>query len=108
MLKPLTQLEAELMAKLVPADALESSPAVFVLGAPRTGSTILYQAFVSAFGLPYFSNLVNEYFAASPIVGLLVQSAADRNHKVAFHSHYGKTEGPFEPSEASHVMRHWF
>jgi Sulfotransferase family len=79
---------------------------IFILGAPRTGSTFLYQAVVSCFGLPYISNLTNSQFAATPIVGLAIQHGIAV--EVAFSSAFGKTEGPFQPSEGSAVMMNWF
>ena len=86
--------------------ANSSARALFVLGAPRTGSTVLYQALSSRFGLPYIANLTNEHFAHTPIVGLAIQKSAPV--EIAFNSHYGKTHGPLQPSEGSAVLAHWF
>lgn len=79
---------------------------IFILGAPRTGSTLLYQALCSRFALPYIANLTNDRFARTPIVGLAIQKSVPR--AIDFRSRYGKTDGPFQPSEASAVMSHWF
>ena len=46
---------------------------VFVLGAPRTGSTWLYQAICGGLELPFISNLTNDLFPDAPIVGLAIQ-----------------------------------
>jgi hypothetical protein len=80
--------------------------AVFLLGAPRTGSTVVYQAFVARFGQPYLSNLANECFAETPIVALALQKAVPV--AVGYESRFGKTDGALQPSEASAVMTHWF
>ena len=80
--------------------------AVFIMGAPRTGSTVLYQAMINAFGFPFISNLVNTCFASTPIIGIAIQSHVDV--VVGFESAFGKTEGAFQPSEGSAVMTHWF
>jgi Sulfotransferase family len=80
--------------------------AVFLLGAPRTGSTIIYQTCALLFGLPFIANLTNDYFAQTPIVGLALQKANPT--PVGMTSRFGKTEGAFQPSEGSLVMMHWF
>lgn len=79
---------------------------IFILGAPRTGSTLLYQLMADRFELPYIANLTNDRFAATPIVGLAIQKAVPV--EIAFESSYGKTAGPFQPSEGSGVMMNWF
>ena len=98
--------EAALLRSLVSARDGASPGTVFVLGAPRTGSTLLYQALCKHFGLPYIANLTNEAFAKTPIVGLAVQKAMPV--EIRFDSLYGKTEGTFQPSEGSAVMTRWF
>jgi hypothetical protein len=84
------------------------TPCVFILGAPRTGSTFLYQALVSCFRLPYIANLTNDHWAQRPLVGLALQKALSGRENVGFRSAYGKVSGPLAPSEGSAVMRHWF
>ncbi len=80
--------------------------AVFVVGAPRTGSTLTYQAICSQFDLPYIANLTNDRFSSTPIIGLTLQKAMPT--EIAFASRFGKTDGPFQPSEGSALMVHWF
>lgn len=79
---------------------------IFILSSPRTGSTFCYQTLAETFGLPYFSNLTNEYFPETPIIGLKLQSFL--RSSIRFESRYGKTRGLLQPSEASRVMKHWF
>ena len=99
-------IESALFAHLlVEADNVVPST-LFVLGAPRTGSTILYQVLCSRFGLPYIANLTNDHFAETPIVGLAIQKALPE--EIAYTSSYGKTQGAFQLSEGSAIMKHWF
>jgi len=79
---------------------------IFILGAPRTGSTLLYQAVSSLFDLPYISNLTNNNFADFPIIGLALQRGV--NVDISWNSQFGKTDGEFQPSEGSAVMSRWF
>jgi len=87
-------------------DGIEAPTTIFILGAPRTGSTYLYQLVIRLFGLPFISNLTNAYFPTTPIVGLALQHGIDVD--ITYKSRYGKTDGPFQPSEGSGPMIHWF
>lgn len=98
--------ERALFDLLLDADTAPSPAPVFILGAPRTGSTLLYQALCSRFALPYIANLTNDRFAEAPIVGLAIQKAVPV--RIRYDSRYGKTDGPFQPSEGSAVMTRWF
>ena len=82
-------------------DHSRSSP-VFVLGAPRTGSTVLYQIMINAFKKCYISNLTNRYFLETPILGMAL--ADGQMFDVPLVSSYGKTDGRWGPSEGSAVM----
>jgi hypothetical protein len=81
---------------------------LFILGSPRTGSTFLYQAMAAAFELPFVANLTNDLYAETPIVGLSIQAAWPQHELLSADSRYGKTKGPFQPSEGSGLMRRWF
>ena len=101
------RLEIDLFATLE-AEADARAPAVFVLGAPRTGSTYLYQLCAHRWGLPYLDNLTNEKLWRWPIVGVLYQWLNRSNRRIQFESAYGKTNGPDQPSEGSNTMQWWF
>lgn len=93
---------------VAPLPFSESPPAVFVLGAPRTGSTIMYQVLASAFRLPFLSNAINDRSSDAPADGLALEHAAADRRRILGVSRFGKTEGPNQPSEASRVMQRWF
>lgn len=80
---------------------------VFLLGAPRTGSTLLYQLMIRTFDFPYISNLTNGCFPKTPIVGLAIQKAVSNRRRIRLESNYGKVSGDLQPSEGSAVMTHW-
>ena len=102
----LVDLEKLLLVLLLQGKDKALPKTIFVLGAPRTGSTVLYQALSARLGLPYISNFTNDHFARTPIIGLVVQKACPV--EISFTSQYGKTIGRFQPSEGSGVMAHWF
>lgn len=80
--------------------------AIFILAAPRTGSTALYQAMARTLALPYISNFTNTHFAETPIIGLASQKSVPRD--IGLESSFGKTKGAFQPSEGSAVLMNWF
>lgn len=97
--------EVETALLLLNSSPLTCKP-VFIIGAPRTGSTLLYQAMAGVFCLPYISNLTNKYFADFPLIGLALQR--DVKIDIGWGSEFGKTIGDFQPSEGSSVMAKWF
>jgi len=66
---------------------------ILILGAPRTGSTLLYQLVVNHFKVYYPANDGTLRMADKP---------------VSYDSFKGKTKEPYEPSEASDMMERWF
>ena len=83
-------------------------PLVFILGSPRTGTTLVYQVLINLFGFFYFSNLVNDHFTKFPVPGVALSLQLDPQRPVSYESEYGKTQGYFGPSEGSLLFRKWF
>jgi hypothetical protein len=104
----LTSVEALLFERYALWTEAAALPMVFIIGAPRSGSTLLYQLLINVFDFFYFSNLVNSHFSEYPAVGAALDQILNPREPVAYSSDHGKTEGPFGPSEASLVFRHWF
>lgn len=105
---PIAALEVDLLETLSVACRKAAAEPIFIVGAPRTGSTIFYQSLISAFDLPFFDNLTNDRFPAAPIVGLWLQAGHPNREGTASTSRFGKVEGLWQPSEASGVMANWF
>jgi len=79
---------------------------IFILGSPRTGSTLIYQLMINLYNLFYFTNLTNNYFYKHPFVGSFLSAPFIK--KVRYESNHGKTKGLFGPSEGSYIFRNWF
>ncbi|HKK40929.1 MAG TPA: sulfotransferase [Bacteroidales bacterium] len=84
-------------------------PCVFIIGAPRTGSTILYQLVTSMLDVSYIDNLAN-MARYNPYVGLRLSNwqFKDQTHH-SFSSKFGNTigDGLHAPAEALFFYR-WF
>jgi hypothetical protein len=91
-----------------------AAPIFFILGAPRSGTTLLLQ-WLASIGFGYPSNLAARFWQAPYFAGMLQRLLSDkqldfRDELVmpvdgAFTSNYGKTSGPLSPHEFSFFIR---
>lgn len=73
-------------------------PMVFICGAPRSGTTYLYQTLVHAGAFGCISNVVAR-FVQNPTLGVRFAQALDLPSVLTGASHYGRTEQLSEPHE---------
>ncbi|MEX2359672.1 MAG: sulfotransferase [Gammaproteobacteria bacterium] len=99
----LSPLEA-LMNRGARESILGRHPPVFIVGPPRSGSTLLYQMMVDAFDVAYLSNLHCAFYRVPSIVERMIGTRVRRN-KIRFVSDFGKTRGYHGPSECG---RFWY
>lgn len=89
-------------------EALRAYPPVFIVGAPRSGSTLLYKAMTQRFRVGYLTN----YVAKTPLTPALALAKQmelgiwDAAEDYKFD--YGNDEGPGAPSEAGALWYRWF
>lgn len=84
---------------------------IYILGSPRTGSTVLYQLISRAFpNHLYISNQCNEEYSTNILEYFDKYGDEIRNYKkrISYKNSYGKTEHFYEPSEGSAVFNNWF
>lgn len=82
-------------------------PPIFIIGAPRSGSTLLYQSLVEYFDIGFLSNLHCRFFGAPSVVERLLKPAK-WNRNPTFHSEHGRVEGLFSPSECGEYWYRFF
>jgi hypothetical protein len=94
------------LRKAVTADVPLSHPPIFIVGAPRSGSTLLYQLVVVRFDVGYLSNLHCRLYGAPA----LVERMAGRRLEPpdAFSSDHGRTDGRAAPSECGPYWYRFF
>jgi hypothetical protein len=87
----------------------ERVPVIFIIGAPRTGTTLLYQVLVSGYRFTYFNNFTATFYAA-PVIGLKISQwiSLFRPATQSFDSSFGRTNGWFGPHEAASFWYRWF
>jgi len=82
-------------------------PALFIVGPPRSGTTLLYQLLVQRFRTSYLSNLAATLYR-TPIAATRLGRAILPTHESDYRSTYGRVSGPMAPSEAGSVWGRWF
>ena len=87
------------------ADAPLPAAPVFVVGAPRSGSTLLYQLMVEGWDVGYLSNLHCAFLGAPHLVE---RTAGRRRPPTGFASHHGRTRGSAGPSECGDYWYRFF
>lgn len=107
LLAPLGALERPRLAR-VRGEAPISPPPTFIVGAPRTGSTLLYQVLTNTFEVAYISNLA-AYFHHALWLGLRLHDRrfGTRPHG-SFESRHGRTRGLIAPSETGKFWYRFF
>lgn len=81
-------------------------PLVAVCGAPRTGSTLIYQLISQGFDCFYISNLQNVLFR-TPLLGLLARRRLTGPYVSEYRSTGGFVPGLSGPAEAMHFWAYW-
>ena len=89
---------------------IEPSP-VFIIGVPRSGTTLLYQALVSSLDVSYVNNFIAKFWG-NPILGLqFFVELFDSNfhYQSSFESNLGySNKNIFEPHEFGNFFARWF
>lgn len=100
----LLPLEKELTAKFTKP----YKPVVFIVGAPRCGSTLLAQLLASTSVFFSVNNFVARFWMSPYIGSCIARGLGFGNHGSNFKSDYGITEGWNEPHEFGYFWRRWF
>jgi hypothetical protein len=84
------------------------TPVVFIVGVPRSGTTLLYQLMVRQLQMGYVNNYMARFWMA-PIVGAIAYRLAHRREdaSIPLKSHLGGTPTPASPHEFSWFWEYW-
>lgn len=82
-------------------------PPVFIIGPPRSGTTLLYQLLVHGYHFAYFNNL-SVLFKDSPAAITALAKPFLKNYRSDFQSAYGRVRGAAAPHEGGEIWNRWF
>lgn len=85
-------------------------PAIFVVGVPRSGTTILHQMVVRRLRIGYIDNLIARFWGC-PSLGIAIsKELITENERVSLSlsSDLGRTLGPAGPHEFGYFWNYWF
>ncbi len=83
-------------------------PPIFIIGAPRTGSTVLYQAITNFFNIIYINNYILNRFQISYYALKHSNKKFNTLKHNNFNSDFGSTKDDIDPSESSFFWYQWF
>jgi len=82
-------------------------PFLFIIGAPRSGTTLLSQLIANTLDISYINNLSARFFLA-PLHGIRFSNTILGNTRQSdFHSDYARTNGLNEIHEFGYFWRYW-
>ncbi len=82
-------------------------PPVFIIGPPRSGTTLLFQIITDAFDLAYLSNTHCRFFGAPALAERLFRPLKKKSPS-DYTSLHGRTNGPDSPSECGEWWYRFF
>lgn len=83
---------------------------VFIVGVPRSGTTLLSQLVSRFLNVGYIDNIIARFWA-NPVLGIRMSRAVlepDSRSKIQLQSVHGTTEGPWGPHEFGYFWREMF
>ena len=85
-------------------------PMVFIIGAPRSGTTLLSQLLSSSGLFGYINNFIARFWTAPTLGALIYKTVLDHECRgnSSLQSHLGVTENLHEPHEFGYFWRRWF
>lgn len=81
-------------------------PHIFILGAPRSGTSLFYELLVMRYRFAYFSNLAHRFWKTPVAASRLGRRMIER-HKPAYRSDYGHISGWSAPNEGGWIWQRW-
>lgn len=84
------------------------APLVFLIGAPRSGTTILYQLLIHHYSFAYINNFVGRFYRCPNLAVRVYDKFGGNKTMVDFTSDRGLTRGMSGPNEFGDFWYRWF
>lgn len=82
-------------------------PPCFIIGAPRSGTTLVYEALTIRYGFAYFSNLAERFYNTPAAATYLGSNLLVKRKSSSFINSYGQVNGWCAPSEGGRIWNRW-
>jgi len=82
-------------------------PPIFVIGPPRSGTSLLHQILINTSEFAYLPNIAN-FFYMCPITAIKLGLKFCPKYISTYKSRYGFEKGCLAPSEAGNIWNRWF
>lgn len=82
-------------------------PPLFIVGLPRSGTTLAYQTIAYQFQVAYFTSIM-DYFYGIPNLQFRLYKPFLKQPRPVFYSNYGRVKGLFAPAETGSIWSRWF
>ena len=108
LLRTLNEAIAGISLDEIESGATDQLPILYVVGAPRSGTTLLAQLLIGCFRVGYISNLTARFYRR-PVIGVALQRMLDPefDDRLDLSSAFGVTRGPWGQHEFGYFWRHW-
>lgn len=108
---PMNDTLASLERELVAGFESPRYPSIFVVGTPRSGTTLLTQLLIGSYDIGYISNIIARFWQA-PYIGACLTSTFEDTRldspEIELTSDLGATSDYLGPSEFGYFWRRWF
>jgi len=105
----ITRVDRQLVSLTKDHSKLRYGGPVFIIGPPRSGTTLAYQLLTACFSFGYITNSEAKRPYAPGIASVMAQISGLGGRKAErFSSEYGRTPGRFGPHEAGQFWYRWF
>ena len=83
-------------------------PLLFIVGAPRSATTLTHQFIAQTSVFSYISNFTAKFWKA-PYLGMVLEDLMEtQNEIISNHSNFGRTSGLHEPHQFNYFWKDWF
>ena len=104
--RPLDSLLAGRERRTLETVSKNAAPVILVVGAPRSGTTLVYQTLARYMDVTYFSNLTS-LFPNAPLTGTKMFGWLPYRRSADFRNFYGQTAGLNGPNDGFNVWNQW-
>lgn len=81
-------------------------PHVFIVGAPRSGTSLFYELLVTRYRFAFFSNLAHRFYK-TPVAATWLGHSVIESRQGVFESNYGHIAGWSAPNEGGWIWQRW-